>query len=396
MAIGDNATASRFRSDLELAYGTIQRATTATRTSTSSRSWDIWITFCNEHRVDPYLEEVADPIPFFLVFAVRYRDGTISKSGRAVRSGSVDDVLRNIGQEMALLGKPDRRLVGPNKLDLRLSRLLLGFSKADPPPDRVQPVPTQVLAQLFVLDNNKPFDRAISDLSTLGFYFLCRPGEAIAPTDADSDAAPFRLCDVEFLINNTFYWGHHVPVNMLPLAEAVRLVYTTQKNSNRGDKVGLNRAGDPLICPVQAAARRVQHLRAANAPSTTPIYMVQQGQHRTLPIYARHVTAALRAAAATVRSVTGIDPDRLSARSLRPGGATALLCADVDHDKIKLLGRWKSDAMIRYLHVQAVPAMRTLAQRMLAAGNFTFQPSHQQPDQARLVLAQLQQQAPPG
>ena len=51
------------------------------------------------------------------------------------------------------------------------------------------------------------------------------------------------------------------------------------------------------------------------------------------------VTTALRTSAARLRHLTGIDPALLSARSLRPGGATALLCANmIDKDTIKLLG----------------------------------------------------------
>ena len=46
-------------------------------------------------------------------------------------------------------------------------------------------------------------------------------------------------------------------------------------------------------------------------------------------------------------------PADVSARSLRAAGAMALLCADVDSDRIRLLGRWQSDQMFRYLHVQA-------------------------------------------
>jgi hypothetical protein len=48
-----------------------------------------------------------------------------------------------------------------------------------------------------------------------------------------------------------------------------------------------------------------------------------------------------------------IQPDELEGRSLRTGEATALLCAKVDQNSIQILGCWKSDAMIRYLHISA-------------------------------------------
>ena len=70
---------------------------------------------------------------------------------------------------------------------------------------------------------------------------------------------------------------------------------------------------------------------------------------------------------------TGILAKKVTARSLRPGGATALLCANAGTEAIMLLGRWKSDAMFRYLRVQATTS--THSQLMLDAGNFTFTPS---------------------
>ena len=53
----------------------------------------------------------------------------------------------------------------------------------------------------------------------------------------------------------------------------------------------------------------------------------------------------------------------------------ALLCSGVDTDMIKLIGRWRSDEMLRYLHVQARPVMQGFARRMLLAGDYTLHPN---------------------
>ena len=106
-----------------------------------------------------------------------------------------------------------------------------------------------------------------------------------------------------------------------------------------------------------------------------------------------NVTNALRHAANTLTDITGIDSSLLSARSLRPGGATALLCAGVDSDAIQLLGRWKSDAMFRYLCIQAANLQTNFAQLMLDHGRYTFHPQQYQagglPHQAPLAVAAL-------
>jgi hypothetical protein len=42
----------------------------------------------------------------------------------------------------------------------------------------------------------------------------------------------------------------------------------------------------------------------------------------------------------------GLSPADISVRSLRSSGAMALLCANVDTDRICLLGRWQSNEML--------------------------------------------------
>ena len=76
------------------------------------------------------------------------------------------------------------------------------------------------------------------------------------------------------------------------------------------------------------------------------------------------ITQAIRLAAAA----NFLDTSKVSARSLRASGATALMQAGTDVAKIKLLGRWKSDEVFRYLHTTSHHLMEPFAQAMLANG----------------------------
>jgi hypothetical protein len=317
------------------------------------------------------------------VFAVRYRDGSIAKNNKAVRGSTVADVLHDIGQMMALLGHPDPQILPSRRQEFRLTRLLKGFTKDDPPPERVQLVSLAVLQQLCLDTGPSPFDRTTRDLAIMGFYWLCHPGEAYAPSSTTSKSDPFRLCDVEFAVGTGIFRGDAIPLALLSQAHGARLEFTTQKNCNAGEKIAHGVAGEPFLCPTRALARLVTLLRLQNAPRTTPLHCTEPLH---LSVHARHITAALRHAARTVQRSTGIDPAKLTARSLRPGSATALLCAKVDNDTIKLVGRWQSDAMLRYLHTQAVPAMGNLAHSMFQHGNFTFQPQQLVPEQATAIV----------
>jgi hypothetical protein len=57
----------------------------------------------------------------------------------------------------------------------------------------------------------------------------------------------------------------------------------------------------------------------------------------------------------------------------------ALLCGHADTDRIRLLGRWRSDKMLHYLHVQAFPVVALLAPTMLQHGNYALIPNNLRP-----------------
>ena len=73
------------------------------------------------------------------------------------------------------------------------------------------------------------------------------------------------------------------------------------------------------------------------------------------------------------RAAQFLDPDLgflpldVSFQLLRAPGATALLVAWVDTDIIRLLGHWRSDKMLRYLHLQAGSIMAEYSRCMLEA-----------------------------
>ena len=113
---------------------------------------------------------------------------------------------------------------------------------------------------------------------------------------------------------------------------------------------------------------------AHGAPLTTPLARVFLAG-AWAKITPSHITTTLRTAVSFLGPELGFLPSDVSARCLRAAGATALLNAKVDGDIIKLLGRWHSDAMLRYLHLQAAPIMKDYARLMLTGGSFTLIPN---------------------
>jgi hypothetical protein len=212
-------------------------------------------------------------------------------------------------------------------------------------------------------------DRAIADMAILGFFFLLRPGEHTAATST-SNTQPFSLQDIGFQVGALTDSAATMATTTIPYATFVTLHFARQKNGVENEVVGHARSGHSLICPVLAATRRVLHLRSHQAPPNTPLCTVYPKNAPPFQITSVMLTAHLRKAATAVFHITGFAPQDISARALRAGGAMALLCSQVDSDVIKLLGRWHSDQMLRYLHLQAYPKMHTFAKLMFQGGNF--------------------------
>ena len=57
----------------------------------------------------------------------------------------------------------------------------------------------------------------------------------------------------------------------------------------------------------------------------------------------------------------------------------ALLCAHIDTNTIHLIGRWHSNEMLCYLHIQAKPIMHDFSKCMLQQGSFTLLPNQEVP-----------------
>jgi hypothetical protein len=207
----------------------------------------------------------------------------------------------------------------------------------------------------------------------LGFFILLRPGE-YAKMD-NPDATPFRFQDIHLLVNNVCLDTAQCSEQDLLSVMHVALKFTNQKNGVRGELVGLGRLGHTTLCPVLAIIERVKHLRLHQAHPNSHLYQYFNGLRWTA-VTTVELTTHFRLATSILGHTVGILPSDISVWSLQSSGAMALLCANVDPDKIQLLGRWRSDEMLRYAHVQALPIVAPLASLMVQHGYFTLLPNN--------------------
>jgi hypothetical protein len=137
-----------FRRDLRFAEEAAESGVVPSRSAASRKNWIEWSAFCVSLQQDPLLLHLADKIKILQVFAHRVRVGTLARNtgNKPVRSRTVEDYLRSVGQGFASVGAPDpRHQVGTNLTDFRLYRQLRYYAKQDPPSTRVKPLPLAIL-----------------------------------------------------------------------------------------------------------------------------------------------------------------------------------------------------------------------------------------------------------
>ena len=137
-----------FKAGLRAAEGEVRAGAIESYAEKKDSHWNLWLEFCLQRKLDPFLRNWEDPIPVLQVFARQYRDGRIAPSQDSVRSRTVEDALRSVGQKHSRMGSKDPRLCTNGKVDFRISRQLRCWSKQDPAPDRVKPLPVTVVMSL--------------------------------------------------------------------------------------------------------------------------------------------------------------------------------------------------------------------------------------------------------
>ena len=163
--------------------GTAKKAQRASvvpdRASKKDGHWDVWTQFCEDHSVDPFLSEVTDKLPFLEVFGAMLRSGEIAPRGNPIRSRSVEDYIRTVGEEIASMGANDPWLMATGQTLTNLTKLYKSYAKEDPPPEHVKPIPIQIIEHLLEMYQftTDPMTQATINFTIIRFFFLLRPGE---------------------------------------------------------------------------------------------------------------------------------------------------------------------------------------------------------------------------
>ena len=134
---------------------------------------------------------------------------------------------------------------------------------------------------------------------------------------------------------------------VLSQADFVSLLFTTQKNGVKGESIGHGHTGHPQGFPVVVMRRQVAYLLRHSANRKMPLSSFKKAS-KWQQIRGDDITAAIRAVVLAAGPVIGFTEAGIRARSLRAGMAMALLMVRVYPYIIRLVGRLRSNTMLRY------------------------------------------------
>ena len=158
--------------------------------------------------------------------------------------------------------------------------------------------------------------------------------------------------------------SHNSPV--LEYADSVSITFEFQKKDERNDTVTQIFSGDLLLCPVRAWASVVRRIWGyPGATWETPVSAVWRNdiiEHITSTEVVDRLRAAVIAFGEEKLGFTALE---VGTHSIRSGAAMAMFLGECPVYVIMMIGRWSSDAFLKYIRKQVEQFSHNVSRRML-------------------------------
>lgn len=211
-----------------------------------------------------------------------------------------------------------------NKFILNLS--LKGIAKLNPHSvKQAECMTPDILLRISeVLDFTRSSDLVFWCLFLFAFFLLARKSNLVPTTKKDLVQKKFLLrgdvIEMSNLLVVTMFWSKTIQ-------SGERMLHTPLLPLN-----------ESVLCPVKAFKNMCQ---AIPAHAEAPLFLLPNRKPVTYLMFQNKLKHCIKR--------IGLNPAAFSSHSFRRGGATLLFNANVEPDKIQLLGDWRSEAYKKYL-----------------------------------------------
>ena len=351
--------------------------------SKSVRAWHRWNLYLSSNGLngDPFLDKLSrgERHRILSAFLQAMRDARFSPDRfKVLTAGVVRATLSDVAAAFRSHDRPDPRLDADGEVAFILQRQLKGYKTADPGEKPQQAISVEVLSQVGRLATT-PLDKIIFSLLVVAFFFAMRSCEYCTVTGTR------RTKIIE--LGNVRFWNGKREVNHddpnLHLAASISYKFDYQKNEQRNETITAHRTHHQLLCPVIQTAAIVRRLRATpGTTDKTPINFVHfEGATKGFHIKSSTILSRLRTAVKIIgKDTLGFTEDDIGLHSLCSGAAMSMYLQGIPVYVIMLLGRWSSDAFLRYIRRNVQEFSKGVSQKMIQCPLFFTLPTADRED----------------
>ena len=265
-----------------------------------------------------------------------------------------------------------------------------GYVNLDPPEKQQKAIPFTVLLTMMKLAGSCALAIAIAQLAMGAFFFAMRSCEySKAGREEKKRTKVLCLRNIRFFKNNKEV--PHGPNMLVALntCDYVYITYESQKNDSKNDSVGMYRSKTKekydSVTVWAAIVTRIWSYEGTTMDSKVNTYQYRnsQGKLVTTEISSSRIRTKLRVAVKMMgKGALGFDSSECGLHSIRSGAAMALFLAGVPVLTIMIIGRWRSDAFLRYIRKQVAMFSQNLTDKMLQVNSFFTMPDFQNAQQS--------------
>lgn len=246
-----------------------------------------------------------------------------------------------------------------DKLLPRLTQMLYGWRKHDPPTIKKFPVEADVpelLSAVGAWPTANQLDRAIGDRAHIAFYYLLRVGKYIIKSTQNhtKQTVQFRISDVTFFKHDAHsqlrQLSRHASSTDIMSATSATLKLDNQKNGWKGMCIHQETNGKPTHCPIHALGRQIAHIRS-HTPDHLTFLSAFFEHNKCFDVTGTNMGKAIKTATALLNYPThkGIPVNCIDMHSMQSGGANVLSLSGYSDREIQKLGWWQSATFKEYI-----------------------------------------------
>ena len=252
-------------------------------------------------------------------------------------------------------------------MSLLLKRQLDGYKAEDPPQGHQKALPVRIFKHLQANHLTKT-DEAIGQMTTVAFFFAMRSCE-YSSVKVKGKTELIKISDIVFYKNKRKMNSRFD--NIERDATSVTITFRNQKNGDKGAMITQHRNNHDL-CPVKTLAKlttRILGYKGANLSSTINTVLIE---NKLVKIKSELVLERLREVVKNFGvDDLGFTEKEIGTHSIRSSTAMQMFLNNFPTFQIMLLGRWSSDAFLKYIRRQVQEFSAGISESMVQKEFYT-------------------------